>query len=124
MAEETMRGRDISRPMESMTIAGETYKLAFDFNAFRVAEDIYELRYGRPLNFGEIIQQLAAGKIGAIMAVLYGAIVSGGGQLSWADFSRDFKLTDIPQEQLMGQVRDALPTVDGNPPAPPQTAAT
>lgn len=107
-------GRDISRPVETMELDGVTYTLVHDLNSFRVAEDVYELQYGRNTNFGEIATHLAAGRIGAIMAVLYGALVSGGMKMAWKDFYVKFRLTDIPgfKEQLLENVRKALPEVD------------
>ena len=78
MQKSEIKARDISRPVDSMELDGETYALAFDLNCFRVAEDVDEQQYGRNLHFGDIVQQLAAGKLGAIMAVLYGALLSGG----------------------------------------------
>ena len=70
------------------------------------------------------MQQLAAGKIGAIMAVLYGALLSGGLKITWGDYAAKFKLTDIPgvKDKLLENVRKALPETDGK--ADPQTAPT
>ena len=111
-----IKARDIFKPVDSMELGGETYVLAFDLNCFRVAEDVYELQYGRNEHFGNIVRHLATGRIGAIMAVLYGALVSGGNQITWADFYAKFKLTDIPgvKDQLLSNVRKALPETDGN----------
>ena len=124
MQKSEIKARDISRPVDSMELDWETYALAFDLNCFRVAEDVYELQYGRNLNFGDIVQQLAAGKIGAIMAVLYGALLSGGLAISWADYYAKFKIINIPgvKEKLLDNVRKALPETDGkkeDPPAAP-----
>lgn len=107
-------GRDISRPVDSMELDGVTYKLVHDLNSFRIAEDVYELQYGRNVSFGTIAQHLAAGRIGAIMAVLYGALVAGGTAMTWKDFNARFKLLDIPgfKEQLLDNVKKALPEVD------------
>lgn len=109
-----IKARDISRPVDSMELDGQSYALAFDLNAFRVAEDVYELQYGRNLNFGDIAQHLATGRIGAIMAVLYGALLSGGLQITWGEFCKKFKLVDIPgvKEKLVDNVRKALPEAD------------
>ena len=110
-----IKARDISRPTDSMELGGETYTLAFDLNCFRVAEDVYELQYGRNLNFSDIMKQLAAGKIGAIMAILYGALLSGGLAITWADYYKKFKLTDIPgvKDKLLENVSKAMPETDG-----------
>ena len=75
---ETIMGRDISRPIDHIELDGVEYPLAFDNACMRVAEDVYELQYGRGMmNFADIVRQLGAGKLGAIMAVLYGALLSG-----------------------------------------------
>ena len=44
MQKSEIKARDISRPVDSMELDGETYALAFDLNCFRVAEDVYELQ--------------------------------------------------------------------------------
>ena len=124
MQKSEIKARDISRPVDSMELDGQTYALAFDLNCFRVAEDVYELQYGRNLNFGDIVQHLAAGKLGAIMAVLYGALLSGGLSITWADYYAKFKIINIPgvNDKLLENVRKALPETDGkkaNPPTAP-----
>lgn len=114
MQESSIKGRDISRPIDSMELDGQTYPLAFDMAAFRVAEDVYELQYGRNLNFADIVAQLAAGKIGAIMAVLYGALLSGGHKITWAEFYNMFRIINIPgvKDKLMENIKKALPETD------------
>lgn len=121
-----IKGRDISRPVDSMELDGVTYPLAFDTNAMRVAEDVYDLQYHRNDSFLVIMQHLAAGRIGAIMAVLYGALISGGLEISWKEFNSKFKLTDIPgfKDMLMANVRKALPETDEKKQAGPTTAPT
>jgi len=121
LQKENLRGVDISRPMDHIELAGERYPLAFDLASMRVAEDVYELQYGRNLNFADIVRHLAAGKLGAVMAVLYGALLSGSRDnaekepMTWAEFSDKFKLTSIPgvRELLMKNVQAALPIAEG-----------
>lgn len=121
LQKENLRGVDISRPMDHIELAGESYPLAFDLASMRVAEDVYELQYGRNLNFADIVRHLAAGKLGAVMAVLYGALLSGSRDnaekepMTWAEFSEKFKLTSIPgvRELLMKNVQAALPIAEG-----------
>ena len=123
--ESEIRGVDISRPLDSLEMDGTTYPLAFDMNAMRVAEDVYELQYNRILGFADIIRHLTAGRIGAIMAVLYGALLSGAKAsdatpMTWGEFAEKFKLTSIPsvKEMLLRNVKNALPPVEadeGNP---------
>ena len=125
--------RDISRPIDHLELDGVTYPLAFDNGAMRVAEDVYEIQYRRSLNFAEIVKQLAAGKLGAVMAVLYGALLSGmkGGSdaepMTWDEFSEKFRLTSVPgvKELLLKNLKDALPKAEGKEAEnPPQTGET
>lgn len=114
MAEEKqVRGRDIAAPLE---VSGKQYKLAFTNETFRLAEDVYEYRYGRAKNFAEIAMDLTRSKIGAIMAILYGAIVAAAPEtaMTWENFTRDFRITAIPgvADKLMAGVTDALPEAD------------
>lgn len=121
-----IKGRDISRPVDSMELDGVTYPLAFDLNAMRISEDVYDLHYHRNESYLVIVQHLAAGRIGAIMAVLYGALCSGGLEMAWEEFTQKFKLTDIPgfKNMLMANVRKALPETDEKKQAGPTTAPT
>lgn len=113
MDNEEIRGRDISRPVDRLELDGQEYPLAFDMTAFRVAEDVYEYQYNRNANFAEITQWLGQGKIGAIMAVLYGALIGAGNEITWAQFAKAFRLDSLPgvREMLEKGVRDALPQV-------------
>ena len=120
MNDNEIRGVDISRPLDHLEIDGVDYPLAFDMAAMRVAEDVYELQYNRILGFADIVRHLAAGRIGAIMAVLYGALVSGAAAantepMTWGEFYDKFKLTSIPsvRELLMKNVQSALPRAEG-----------
>ena len=123
--ESEIRGVDISRPLDHLEMDGENYPLAFDMNSMRVAEDVYELQYNRIAGFAEIVRHLAAGRIGAIMAILYGALLSGakaeGSEpMTWGEFTEKFKLTSIPsvKDMLMRNLKNALPQVEageGNP---------
>ena len=125
MTKKEILARDITRPVDSMELDGEKLPLAFDLNCFRVAEDVYELHYDRSLNFGQIVTQLADGKIGAVMAVLYGALVSAGNEIKWSEFSKKFRLIDIPgvKEMVMERVTQSLPETDGTAGNPPTKAA-
>lgn len=116
-----IRGADISQPTDHLELDGKTYPLAFDLNSMRVAEDVYELQYGRNLNFATIVLHLAAGKIGAVMAVLYGALLSGAKAnnmepMTWAEFADKFRLTSIPAVKalLMEKVKAALPKAESD----------
>lgn len=120
MQKSEVMGRDISAPVDTMELDGVTYALRHDLNSFRIAEDVYELYYGRNVSFGTIAQHLAAGRIGAIMAVLFGALkaaqeASGVQPMTWPVFYAKFKLLDIPgfKEKLLENVKKALPEVDG-----------
>ena len=125
--------RDISRPIDHLELDGVMYPLAFDNGAMRVAEDVYEIQYRRSLNFAEIVKQLAAGKLGAVMAVLYGALLSGmkdsntGEPMTWDEFSEKFRLTSVPgvKELLLKNLQRALPKAEGKEAEnPPQAGET
>lgn len=91
-----LRGQDIDAPQDVIELDGKRYPIRFDNTTFRVAEDVYELEYKRNLNFADIAAQLSAAKLGALMAIFYGALVAGGADMTWTEFSRAFKLTSIP----------------------------
>lgn len=109
--QKNVRGRDLTAPTQKMEFNGREYALRFDMNCFRIAEDIYEEQYGQDLNFAEIAMKLVKGKLGAVMAVYYAAMISGGADLRWDDFAAQFKLTDIPgvRDRLSEMLSDALP---------------
>ena len=97
----------------------------------RVAEDVYEIQYGRSDNFAQIAQALGKGKLGAVMALLYGALVSGitaekKDPMPWDAFAEKFRLTSIPavRELLMKKLTDALPKAEGDPENPPAAGET
>ena len=118
----TTRAADITRPEATIELGGQEYRLAYDMNAFRIAEDVYETQYKREANFGEILQQLVAGKLGAIMAIMYGALVSGGKEMAWSEFAGLFRLTSIPgmKEKMVEMLQKALPEVSEADAASPQ----
>lgn len=108
-----MRGKDVDAPTSEMTLGGEKMPLRFDMETMRIAEDVYEQYFGRNANFADILQYLAMGKIGGIMAILYGALRSAGAEIAWRDFTAAFRLTDVPgvREQLQQQMLAAMPPV-------------
>lgn len=127
MENKEIMGRDITRPTDHLELGGVDYPLAFDLACMRVAEDVYEVQYGRNVNFANIVMYLAAGKLGAIMAILYGALLSGAKSskaepMTWEEFTEKFRLTSIPavKELLMERVKDALPKAEGEGENPPQ----
>lgn len=109
-------GRDIAAPLDMLEVNGKQYKLAFTNETFRLAEDVYEYHYGRVKNFAEIAMDLTRSKMGAIMAMLYGAIVAASPEttLTWENFTRDFRIAALPgvTDKLMTGVTNALPETD------------
>ena len=66
-------------------------------------------------------------QLGAIMAVLYGALLSGARandakRLTWKEFADRFRLTSLPtvKEMLMDKLQQALPEVEASDAANPQ----
>ena len=126
-----IRGADISAPLDRIELGGMEYPLRFDLACMRVAEDVYEIQYGRSDNFAQIAQALGKGKLGAVMALLYGALLSGiaaekGEPMPWGEFAEKFRLTSIPavRELLMKKLTDALPKAEEDPENPPTAGET
>lgn len=49
-----MRGRDMSAPVEYITLNGTRYKTVYNNQTARLAEDVYEQQYGKDVGYGEI----------------------------------------------------------------------
>ena len=107
------RGRDMSAPVEFITLNGTQYKTVYNNQTARIAEDVYEQQYGKDVGYGEILKGIAKGKYRAIMALFYAAIISGGAQLSWEDFDAQFHLDSIEgvREIIARAVQKTLPDV-------------
>ena len=63
------RGRDMSAPVEFITLNGTQYKTVYNNQTARIAEDVYEQQYGKDVGYGEILKGIAKGKYSAIMAL-------------------------------------------------------
>ena len=109
------RARDVSAPIQFITLDGTRYNLAFTNRAARVAEDVYEQVYGRDVGYTEILKALANFKYKAVMAVFYGALIAGGTEMDWETFDNLFKLDSIEgiREIIVQGVVDALPKDSG-----------
>ena len=127
MADKDIRGVDITAPLDRIELAGKEYPLRFDLACMRVAEDVYELQYGRSDNCAQIARAVGQGKMGAVMALLYGALLSGIAAekkepMTWDEFAEKFRLTSIPavRELIMARLTEALPKVEEDAENPPQ----
>lgn len=111
-----VRGRDVSAPEQHVELGGHKYTLVYSNRAARVAEDVYEQQYGRDMGYYDIIAEMAARKHRAIMAIVYGAVIAGGAELSWEDFDRDFTLAaiDAVRDAVQARVLESLPQPDGS----------
>lgn len=110
----SIKGRDVAAPVKEITIDGIVYPLKFNNYSARLAEDVYEDQYGKDKNYTDILQELSRGKYRAIMAVFFGAMVSGGHDMSWAAFDEQFKLDSISgiREVIAKGIVQALPQAD------------
>lgn len=108
------RARDISAPIDHVTLDGVRYPLVYNNSAARVTEDIYEDVFKRDKPYGEILKELAAGKWRAIMAIFYGALIAGGTDMSWEEFDAKYTLDAIDgiQEMVQRSIARALPDPD------------
>lgn len=110
MAEQIM-ARDMSAPKKTIAVNGREYTLVFDCNTLRICEDVYEDHYKRQKNFAAIADELSRNRIGAIMAILYAALISGGAELSWQQYTEWFRLENLSSisEALVAGISEALP---------------
>ena len=46
------RGRDMSAPVEFITLNGTQYKTVYNNQTARIAEDVYEQQYGKDVGYG------------------------------------------------------------------------
>ena len=110
-----MRGQDIAAPVKTVTLEGKTYELVFSNKAARIAEDVYNDQYGRDANYLEILKDMAAMKHRALLAVVYGALIAGGGDMTYDAFEEAFTYDciDALREIIRKGVFEALPEADG-----------
>lgn len=106
-----IRGRDLSAPVQTITLGGRQYSAVYNNRCARICEDVYEQHYGKDLGYGQILGQLAKGKYAAIMAILYGAIVAGGCEMSFEAFDALFSLESIEgmRDLIIQAVEQSLP---------------
>lgn len=101
------RGRDVAAPERAIIWNGKRYVLTFNNRTARLVEDIYDQHMGRgDLGYYDAMNELAVPKHRALMAFMYAAIVSGGGDVAWEDFEKDFRLDDI--EGMAAAIRTAV----------------
>ena len=111
MSEKNITAQDIRAPEITLTIGGKEYKGRFDMTAYAHAEVAYHKEFKEKVNIAVLISELADGMTPAIMAVCYGAIVSGGSDLTWNEFKNKFTFASIPaiRDALTQAVTDSLP---------------
>lgn len=109
-----VKGRDVSAPQRHITLDGQTYGLVFNNYAARLAEDIYEEQYGRDEGYAVILQELSRLKHRALMAVVYGAMIAGGAEMTWEEFDEKFKYGALAEltESIRSAVLESLPQGD------------
>lgn len=114
MSEKNITAQDIRAPEITLTIGGKDYKARFDMTAYAHAEVVYHREFKEKVNIAVLISELADGMTPAIMAVCYGAIVSGGSDLTWSEFKKTFTFASIPaiRDALTQAVTDSLPDSD------------
>ena len=110
------RARDVSAPIQFITLDGTRYKLAFTNRAARLAEDVYEQVYGRDVGYTEILKALSNHTYHPVRAVFYGALRAGGAEKDWEPVDKLFKLESIEgiREIIVQGVVDALPRDGGD----------
>ncbi|MDL2317661.1 hypothetical protein LJC74_01015 [Eubacteriales bacterium OttesenSCG-928-A19] len=115
---ETVKGRDISAPMQDITINGRRYQMVFNNYAIRLMEDVYDQHFDKDYGFTEILEDLKRFKYRAMQAFYYAGLCAGlqpgDAPLSWEEFDAGFKLGNIDgvQQMLVGMLGDAMPKPD------------
>lgn len=107
-------GRDVSAPEQHIELNEHKYTLVYNNRAARVAEDVYEQQYGRDVGYYDILAEMAARKHRAIMAIIYGAMVAGGAEMTWDEFDALFTLgaIDSVRAAVQQHVLESLPKAD------------
>lgn len=118
--EKQIRGRDISAPIEYITLDGTRYKTVYSNQTARLAEDVYERQYGMDVGYAVILSDLSKGKYRAVMALFYAALRAGGAEMTWEDFDARFRLDSVPGilDVIARAVTQSLPDApedDANP---------
>ena len=118
--EKQIRGRDISAPIEYITLDGTRYKTVYNNQTARLAEDVYERQYGMDVGYAVILSDLSKGKYRAVTALFYAALRAGGTEMTWEDFDARFKLDSVPGilDVIARAVTQSLPDApedDANP---------
>lgn len=84
-----MTAKDIKSPARVIELNGATYRMDFDMEALAQAEQVYADHFGKPeANVNQIMTDLFAAKMSAVMAFCYGAMISAGEKVTWEDFSK------------------------------------
>ncbi len=91
---------------------GKAYKMDFDMGALANAECIYEQRFGKSASVNEIIGDLVQAKAHAMMAFVYGAMLSAGEKITWEQFCKSVytfdnyrNLTETVSEAMVQMMR-------------------
>lgn len=106
------RGRNVSAPVQHVTLNGTRYTLVFNNKAMRIAEDVYSEQYGKDMGFFDIVTELQHKRYRAIMAIVFSALRAGGLEMSWEDFDKTFTLAslDAVRQAVQAGILAALPT--------------
>lgn len=117
----TQRGRDLAGSYVDFEYCGKSYRLVANNHSAMLTEAIYEEKFGRDMGFYDILAELQVPKHRAIMAFIYGMLSDTDPSVTWDDFVKNFKLTDITEfaRLLAKLVTENMPKVenddDGNP---------
>lgn len=109
-----MKGQDIAAPVKTVTLEGTRYELKFSNRAARIAEDVYNDQFGRDVNYLDILREMAEMKHRALLAIVYGALIAGGGSMPYDEFEDKFTYDCIDglRDVIRKGVFDALPEAD------------
>lgn len=107
------QGVDYAAVLKEITVGGVSYHLAFTNRTFRYIEDVYREQYGRIAGLPQVLAELEAMSLSAVMAVFYAAILAGENESApdWDTYEQQFRMVDLPKvaDTLIGMVDRAMP---------------
>ena len=92
---------------EMVRLGDKTWQMDFDMGALAMAEQVYRQRFGQTQTVYEIVEQIFEVQTSAIMALAYGALVSGGAKISWEQFAKEI-FTFEHYDAIAGAVADGM----------------
>lgn len=117
MSKVIVKARDLRAATKYITIGGVRLRMLFNNYAYYLAEDIYDREFGRDIGFEAIIADASAGKIRALLALVYATVKAGGNEEKLGTFQyfmENFDLEDMKSisADVIEGISETLPDVE------------